>query len=150
MQKALKRRVPLSLAPVTCIYPSSGCTQPPIQRKFLLFPLFFLIPSLPNPFGGPNSADQTLNLGMCLCNPSLAHARREKLRPQGEGRKHSWGRRRKFGHWFCINPWRCLPAWCLGGFQWRTAQPPPCRTLPGAGDSVSSQLEMWGQRWTHE
>lgn len=44
----------------------------------------------------------------------------------------------------------CPPAWCPEGFQWRTAQPPPCRTLPDAGDSVSFPLGTSGQRWTRE
>lgn len=44
----------------------------------------------------------------------------------------------------------CPPAWCHEGFQWRTAQLPPCRTPPGAGDSASFPLGRLGQRWTRE
>lgn len=108
-----------------------------------------LLSSLPKPFYGLISTEQTLLLGKYLCNLYLAHTGWEELWPQLRPWSTAQGGGRNSG----TSPARhlkCPPAWCPEGFQWRTTQPPPCRTPPGAGDSASFLLGTSGQRWTRE
>lgn len=80
MLKVLKGKVPLSLAPVKHIYTLPGniaTVQPPTQRRVVFAPLS----SFPNTLCTLISAEQSLILGKCLCNPYRAHTGWEALWP---------------------------------------------------------------------